>query len=86
MGNKFEYLQDKTVTKEVRYVSVMGNFKRYDFAFVEEGSKKLVIDLHKNRFAVLGKEEIEKHGEIEHIFHVTEMEADELRDILREIL
>ncbi|WP_188454017.1 SAV0927 family protein [Virgibacillus oceani] len=81
-----EFLQDRTVTKEVRYVSVMGNFKRYDFAFVEEGTKKLVIDLHKNRFAALDKDEIEKDGKIEHIFHVTEIEADELRGILREIL
>ncbi|SDQ28649.1 SAV0927 family protein [Virgibacillus salinus] len=89
MGDKFDYLKDETVTKEVRYISFMGKLQRYDFAFMqhEENPKKhIVIYLQKNRFALLGKDDLYKKGEIEHIFHETQMEADEIREFLEEIL
>lgn len=88
---KFDYLKDETITREVRYVSFMGNLQRYDFAFMEhededDSNKQIVIYLQKNRFAALGKEDIEKKGELENIFHETEMEADEIRTFLRSVL
>ncbi|MFC4558645.1 SAV0927 family protein [Virgibacillus kekensis] len=89
MKEKFDILKDETKSKEVRYISFMGNLQRYDFAFMqneENPDKSIVIYLQKNRFAVLGKEELEKEGEIEHIFHETEMEADEIREFLRNML
>ncbi|ASN04873.1 SAV0927 family protein [Virgibacillus necropolis] len=88
MTNKFKVLLDETVEKEVRYISFMGNFHRYDFAIMDgqEPNKKIIIDLRNNRFAAISKEDFSKEGEIEHSFHVTEMEGDELREFLGEIL
>ncbi|WP_404453883.1 DUF3055 domain-containing protein [Virgibacillus necropolis] len=84
MSNKFKVLEDQTAQQDVRYISFMGNFRRYDFAIMDEkeSDKKLVIDLRKNRFAVLGEDDFKEEGTIEHTFHVTEIEADELREFL----
>lgn len=88
MTNKYKLLTDETVEQEVRYLSFMGNFRRYDFAITNarEDDKKIVVDLRKNRFAVLNKGDLSKEGAIEHTFHVTEMEADELREFLGDVL
>ncbi|ALX47205.1 SAV0927 family protein [Lentibacillus amyloliquefaciens] len=89
MENKFDYLIDETVTKEVRYISFMSNLRRYDFAFMkskDNPDKYIVIHLQENRFAVLGKKDLSEKGHIEHVFHQSEMEADEIRAFLREVL
>ncbi|MFD1039462.1 SAV0927 family protein [Virgibacillus byunsanensis] len=89
MSSEQDYILDKTVKKEVRYISFMGNLHRHDFALMEhreDPSKKVVIDLQRNRFAILGRDDIAKEGGIEHIFHVTEMEAEELREFFKQIL
>lgn len=87
MADKYKVLIDETVQQNVRYLSFMGNFQRYDFAIMDdrESDNKIVIDLRKNRFAVLGKEDLNEEGEIEHTFHLTEMEADELRGFFKGI-
>ncbi|HLR62759.1 MAG TPA: SAV0927 family protein [Lentibacillus sp.] len=89
MENKFEFLKNEVVTREIRYISFMSKLKRYDFAFMkseEKPDKYIVIHLQENRFALLGKEELSEKGHIEHVFHESEMEADEIRDFLREVL
>lgn len=88
MANKYNLLVDEIVQQNVQYLSFMGNFRRYDFAIMSErdSKKKLLIDLRKNRFAVLDRHKLAKEGSIEHAFHVTEMEADELRVFLGEFL
>ncbi|TFJ92772.1 SAV0927 family protein [Lentibacillus salicampi] len=89
MENKFNYLKDEVVTRKIRYVSFMSRLKRYDFAFMkneENPDKYTVIHLQKNRFAVLSKDDLAKKGEIEHTFHESEMEADEIRAFLRGVL
>lgn len=88
MAEKYRLLKDETIEQEVRYLSFMGNFRRYDFAIMDEkeSDKNLVIDLRNNRFAVLGEEDFSKEGSIEHTFHVTEMEADELREFFGKVL
>ncbi|WP_010532278.1 SAV0927 family protein [Lentibacillus jeotgali] len=89
MENKFDYLKDEVVTKEIRYISFMSKLKRYDFAFMkneDHPDKYTVIHLQENRFAVLGEEELSERGHIEHVFHESEIEADEIREFLREVL
>ncbi|WP_430784510.1 SAV0927 family protein [Virgibacillus flavescens] len=85
MNDKYKILLDETAEQEVRYISFMGNFHRYDFAIfnAREDNKKIVIDLRKNRFAMLTKNDLTEEGVIEHEFHVTEIEADELREFLK---
>ncbi|WP_042222686.1 SAV0927 family protein [Oceanobacillus manasiensis] len=90
MGHKFEILKDETKTKELRYISFMGNYQRYDFALMqyeEDPNKTVVIHLQKNRFIVVGKEDLNNDNrDVEHILHETAMEADEVRAFLKEIL
>ncbi|GGK05324.1 hypothetical protein GCM10007063_29670 [Lentibacillus kapialis] len=89
MEEKFDYLKDEVVTKEIRYISFMSQLKRYDFAFMkneEDPEKYIVIHMQENRFASLSKADLSKKGHIEHVFHESQMEADEIREFLREVL
>lgn len=89
MASKFEILKDETKTKELRYISFMGNYQRYDFALMnheEDPDKTVVIHLQKNRFIVVGKEDLNNNRDVEHILHETAMEADEVRAFLKEVL
>ncbi|WP_163971561.1 SAV0927 family protein [Oceanobacillus halotolerans] len=88
MRNQFELIRDETVTKKVRYVSFMGNFKRYDFAFMEseDPDKTAIIDLTTKRYAVLGKNDLSEGISIAHTFQLSEMEADEVRKFLEGVL
>ncbi|WP_217589242.1 SAV0927 family protein [Lentibacillus saliphilus] len=88
MDQSFDLIQDKTISKDVRYVSVMGNYKRYDFAFMpyaEDMAKSIVIDLSKNRYAILDQSDVEQR-DIAHLFQVSGMEADELCAFLKDVL
>ncbi|WP_174614144.1 SAV0927 family protein [Virgibacillus ihumii] len=89
MDEKFNILKDETHTKEVRYINFKGDLQRYDFVLIkheDDPAKHIIIYLQKNRFAFLGLEDLDKEGEIEHFFHETEMEADEIREFLRGVL
>lgn len=58
MVEKYDIIKNETKMKEVRYISNMGKLQRYDLAIVEheqEPSKKLIINLRKNRWTTIGK-------------------------------
>ncbi|CDQ39203.1 MULTISPECIES: SAV0927 family protein [Virgibacillus] len=89
MSTNYELIKDETITKEVRYISFMGNLQRYDFAFIQSEecpNKTIIINLRKNRFTEITKEDLQDRGRIEHIFQETNMEADEIRNFLKEVL
>ncbi|OZU88574.1 cytoplasmic protein [Virgibacillus indicus] len=89
MSKKYEFLKDETKTTKVRYISFMGEYHRYDFAFMEheeDPAKIIVLFLQKNRLAVIGKHSLNEPGNIEHNLHVSEIEAGEIRRFFREII
>lgn len=89
MNNPYNILEDKIETKEVRYISFMGKFHRYDLAFMKDEknpAKKVVINLRENHFAILGHEDLDSDSKLAHLLQVTELEANELCKFLEEVL
>lgn len=83
------FLYDEKESTQTRFVSFMGDSHRYDLAIMTTDryyGKKMVLDIQGNRFAIIGNDDLEDPGYIEHAYNMSEIEADELRDFLGEII
>ncbi|UFT98230.1 DUF3055 domain-containing protein [Radiobacillus kanasensis] len=82
-----KFLEDKQIQIPARKVSIKGRYHRYDLLIVEEeDGKKIVLDLNGGRFSHMEIADIDKEGFIEHALQLTEIEADELKPYLKEII
>ena len=89
--NKMErfFLYDDVEDTKTRFVSFAGKTQRFDLAILQSSrffGKVLVLDIQFNRFAILGADDIEEPGYLEHAYSRTEAETDDLREYLRELL
>ncbi|PLR67093.1 MULTISPECIES: DUF3055 domain-containing protein [Bacillaceae] len=83
------YLYDDTVETKTRFVSFMGENNRFDLAIVKSDryyGKHLVLNLLSSRFAIIGEDDLNEPGYIEHAFDLDEEDAEELRDFLYEMI
>lgn len=88
MSERF-YLYDDTEDTRTRYISFMGEEQRYDLAITTTNryyGKKLVLDLQSNRFAIIGEDDLDEPGYIEHAYKLKTAEAAELKEFLLEII
>ena len=83
------FLYDDTYDTKTRFVSFMGESSRVDLAFLVTDrfyGKTLVLDMQGNRFAIIGPDDLEEPGYLEHAFGLTEDEAAEWKDFLYEVI
>ncbi|MEK4028308.1 DUF3055 domain-containing protein [Pseudobacillus sp. FSL P4-0506] len=83
------FLYDETESTKTRYISFMGEHQRFDLALIQTDryfGKRLVLDIQGSRFAIIGQDDLEEPGYLEHAFNLTEEEAAELRDFLCEVI
>ncbi|OCA81361.1 DUF3055 domain-containing protein [Pseudobacillus wudalianchiensis] len=83
------FLYDETEPTKTRYVSFMGEHQRFDLALMQTDryfGKRIVLDIQGSRFAIIGRDDLEEPGYLEHAFKLTEEEAAELRDFLYEVI
>ncbi|MFF2178110.1 DUF3055 domain-containing protein [Lysinibacillus sp. NPDC058147] len=83
------FLYDDVEDTKTRFVSFAGDKLRYDLAILQSGrffGKVLVMDIQFGRFAIIGPDDIEEPGYLEHVYNRTEEETVELREYLRELL
>ncbi|WP_342559739.1 DUF3055 domain-containing protein [Psychrobacillus sp. FSL W7-1457] len=83
------FLYDDVEDTKTRFVGFTGESQRYDLAIVQSSrffGKVLVMDIQYNRSAIIGADDVEEPGYLEHIFNRSEEEAMELREYLRELL
>lgn len=88
MSERF-FLYDDTIDTQTRFVSFMGEYQRYDLAIVISDryyGKHVVLNILSNRFAIIGRDDLDEPGYIEHAFQLSEEEAEELRSFLYEIV
>lgn len=88
MTNRY-FLYDDNEESKTRYVSFVGDTQRFDLAIVQSQrfyGKQLVLDLQGNRFAIIGPDDLEEEGYLEHAYHLSEEQAAELRGFLYETL
>ncbi|RFU63789.1 DUF3055 domain-containing protein [Peribacillus glennii] len=83
------FLYNDLIDSKTRFVSFMGEQSRFDLAIIATDrfyGKKLVLDMQSNRFAIIGHDDLEEEGYIEHAFQLEEEEATELRSFLYEVV
>lgn len=90
METEFDFLYDTTEETTTRFVSFVGpSIKRFDLAITASNrffGKKLVTDLQAGKTAILGPDDLEEDGYLEHIFKLTEEEAEELKNFLADVI
>ncbi|MBM7097011.1 MULTISPECIES: DUF3055 domain-containing protein [Alteribacter] len=88
MSERFYLYNDQEETK-TRFVSFMGEEQRFDLAITTTNryyGKKLVMNMLSNRFAIIGSDDLDEPGYIEHAYNLSEEEAKELREFLFEVV
>jgi hypothetical protein len=88
MTDRF-YLYDDTENTKMRFVSFMGEHSRFDLAIISSEryyGKHIVMDIQGSRFAIIGPDDLEEEGYLEHAFQLTEEDAEELSSFLSEIV
>ncbi|MRG85174.1 DUF3055 domain-containing protein [Salinibacillus xinjiangensis] len=89
MAEERFFLYDEKEQTDIRYVSFMGRDTRYDLGIITTNryyGKKIVMDLQGSRFAIIGDDDLQEEGYLEHVFSLSEIEAEELRDFLTEVI
>jgi hypothetical protein len=83
------YLYDETEQTKTRFVSFMGENQRFDIAIMSTSryyGKQIVLDMQSNRLAIIGTDDLEEPGYIEHAFNLDEKDAADLRSYLYEVI
>lgn len=86
MSERF-YLYDDTEQTKTRFVSFMGENQRFDLVVIKTDrhyGKSLILDIQGGRFAIIGQDDLEEPGYIEHAFNMNEEDAYELKEFLQE--
>lgn len=89
--NKMErfFLYDDVEDTKTRFVSFAGKTQRYDLAILQSGrffGKVLVLDIQFGRFAIIGADDVEEEGYLEQVYNRSEVDTEDLREYLRELL
>ncbi|MDQ0273059.1 DUF3055 domain-containing protein [Cytobacillus purgationiresistens] len=88
MSERF-FLYDDLVDTKTRFISFMGENQRFDLALVRSDryyGKQLVLDIQGSRFAIIGTDDLDEEGYLEHAFQLSEENAAELRSFLYEVI
>ena len=88
MTNRF-FLYDEKVETKTRFVSFVGENQRFDLAIIQTDryyGKHLVLDIQGNRFSIIGPDDLEEEGYLEHAFQLSTEDAQELRSFLDEVV
>ena len=83
------YLYNDLMDTKTRFVSFMGEESRFDLAILMTDrfyGKKIVLNIQSNRFAIIGPDDLDEKGYLEHAFQITEAEAAELNNFLMEVI
>ncbi|ANX13432.1 DUF3055 domain-containing protein [Fictibacillus halophilus] len=89
MSDETFFLYDDTEKTETRFVSFMGKNTRFDLAITKTSrhyGKSLVLNMLGSHFAIIGQDDLEEEGYLEHAFNLTEEDAMELREFLAEVI
>ncbi len=89
-GTEFDFLSDTTEETSTRFICFIGeSLKRFDLAITTTRQfygKKLVTDLQMGKTAIIGPDDLEEEGYLEHVFKLNEEEAAELTSFLSQIV
>lgn len=87
----FDFLSDTTEQTAIRFVTFISeqSMNRFDLAIAMTNrfyGKLLVTDLQSCRSAIIGPDDLEEEGYLEHAFRLDEEKAQELKRFLLEVV
>ncbi|OKL37733.1 DUF3055 domain-containing protein [Domibacillus mangrovi] len=88
MSERF-FLYDEMDKTTTRFVSFAGDHARYDLALMQTDryyGKRIVMNLQGNKYAIIGRDDLDEPGYIEYAFDLSEEEAAELKEFLYEVI
>jgi hypothetical protein len=83
------FMYDETEDTRTRFVGFIGETKRFDLSLTTSNrffGKTLVHDIQNGRSAIIGKDDLEEEGYLEHVYQLTEEEASELHSFLEQVI
>jgi hypothetical protein len=87
---EFDFLSDSTEQTTTRYVTLISpSLNRFDLAVMTTNrfyGKKLVIDMQRGISAIVGPDDLEEEGYLEHVFKLKPEEAEDLLEFLQEVI
>lgn len=86
---EFQFLYDVQEEVQARYVSFFTDHSRFDLAIIRTDrffGKSLVLDIQSGKFAILGQDDLDEPGYLEHTFAIDEQTANDLRQFLYQII
>ena len=90
MNEELDFLYDHTEDTSSRFVCfISANLNRYDLAIISTNrfyGKKLVIDIQSGRTAIMGPDDLDQEGYLEHAFKIKEEEAADLKLFLEQVV
>jgi len=82
----YDFMSDTTEDTSSRFVTfITPSLNRFDLAITTTNrfyGKKLVTDLQGGRTAIIGPDDLEEEGYLEHVFKINEEQAAELSQFL----
>jgi hypothetical protein len=89
-ASQFDFLYDHSEDTTTRFVCFVGEtLQRFDLAITSTNrfyGKKLVTDIQGGRTAIIGPDDLEEPGYLEHVYKLEEEQAEELRTFLVEVV
>ncbi|MFC4076105.1 DUF3055 domain-containing protein [Salinithrix halophila] len=79
------FLYDDAEETKTRFVSFAGETCRFDLGITVTNrfyGKLIVFNIQSNRFAIIGQDDLEEPGYLEHVYGIDEGEAEELKQFL----
>lgn len=81
-----DILYEDVETSNIKYISFIGeSSNRFDLAIIVTDrfyGKILVIDIQSGKTAIIGKDDLEEEGYLEHIFNLSKEAANDLEEYL----
>jgi hypothetical protein len=82
-------MYDDVEETKTRFIGFFGETKRFDLAITQTDhfyGKSLVVDIQNGQAAIIGPDDLEEEGYLEHAFQLNEEEAQELNDFLSQLI
>ncbi|SDX52818.1 Protein of unknown function [Marininema mesophilum] len=79
------FLYDESEDTRTRFVSFVGQACRFDLGITVTSQfygKLLVFNIQSNRFAIIGNDDLKEPGYLEHVYNISEEEAEELKEFI----
>lgn len=88
--HSFDFLYDHTEETKTRFVCFISpSMQRFDLAITTTTrfyGKMLITDIQGGRTAIIGPDDLNEPGYLEHIYKLSEEDADDLREFLTNVV